>query len=244
MQSVHCAHIPIAAKRIRQEKAAPKATEPQESLLQNELDSDWEQASQELAKALSRPVRKRNRERFGMALDLREALTRFARISSKEAFDAFQRAFPTFFPATFWNSSHYAHDIPGSRPIRFWRVWQRLLLDAWRAEFHPDYVSQLLKSLGESSLEELPEFGKLRLVEIQSVHNCERAVIAMGKSPWRAKFCSKCGQPFVADKPQRDYCSDECRSRVHQLAWRERWEKYGRKWRQRRRTSKTKRRRV
>jgi hypothetical protein len=84
----------------------------------------------------------------------------------------------------------------------------------------------------------------IRCIEIQPVYDFQRAVAAMGASPWRAKFCSKCGQPFVADKPQRDYCSDACRKEIHRLAWQERWTKYGKKWRQKQRTRKVRRHRA
>jgi hypothetical protein len=226
----------------------------------------WDEAALELAAALGKSERKRSRERFGMPLDQREALTRFARIDSKEKLEAFQRAFPDFFPAMFWNSWTYRPEIPRSKPIPFWRVWQRLLLDAWRADFHADYRIQLTSVLlGDPMMITLPEWDKdakvyrepqigieladakklkQRCIEIQPVHDFQRAVEAMGASPWRAAFCSKCSLPFVADKPQRDYCSDKCRKARHQLAWRDRWEKYGKKWRQKQRTQKAKRRRA
>jgi hypothetical protein len=209
------------------------------------LDAEWELAALDVAKHLANPEGRRSRKRFGMPLDQREALTRFARIAKLNERADFEYAFPTFLPQVFWNSWTYSPEAPRSKPIPFWRVWQRLMLDAWRADFHPDLVIQLNGILlGDSHLAELPEFGKLRCIEIQPVHDFQRAVAAMGASPWRSKFCSKCGQPFAADKPQRDYCSDACRRVVHQMALRDRWEKYGKKWRQRQRAHKVKRRRA
>jgi len=204
-------------------------------------DREWDAAALEMAPALANPTKKRNRDRFGMALDLRDALTRFARIDSPEKQGAFRQDFPDFFPSEFWNSWGYASDVPGSRPIQFWRVWQQLLVQAWHVNFHPDCVAQLIDVAGESYLCELPEFGgkKFRIREIRPTCDFQRAVQAMGDSPWRAAFCAKCSQPFVADKPQRDYCSDECRKVRQQFAFRQRWEKYGKKWRKRQRRAKS-----
>src|SRR5260370_8723636 len=214
-------HISIA-----QSESAPPGQKVNES-----LDAEWEQAALEVANHLANPGGKRNRKRFGMARDLREGLTRFARIDSKEKLNAFQRVFPGFFPQVFWDSWTYTPDIPGSRPIPFWRVWRDLLRSAWGADFHPDYVTQLQAiSLYDSTLCELPEFGKLRSIEIRPVHDFQRAIEAMGQSPWRAKFCSRCGQPFAADKPPRKSCFDACRKEVHRLALQVRLEKHGQKW--------------
>ena len=95
-----------------------------------------------------------------MPLDLREALTRFARIESEKDLENFKRdygrsvGYPGFFPQEFWNSWTFTADIPGSRPIPFWRVWRDLLRSAWGAEpqarsahrqRHPERVPALLR---------------------------------------------------------------------------------------------------
>jgi hypothetical protein len=243
MKSVSGTHKPIAQAEEDSRATAVRASELPE-LLGGAAPDSWDEGALEMAQALANPG-KRNRKRFGMSRELRSALTQFVRIGrSFEKANQFRRDYPNFFPAEFWNSWTYSHDIPGSRPIPFWRVWLKLLDQAWHADFHSDYVTQLQAiSLYDSALCELAELRKLRCIEINPVHDFQRAVAAMGASPWRAKYCSECSQPFVADKPTRFLCSDKCRKEAQRKGWTRRWEKYGKKWRQKQRT-KAKRRRA
>jgi hypothetical protein len=98
-----------------------------------------------------------------------------------------------------------------------WRAWQALLQKAWRANFHLEYVAQLV------SIPTTPP--GLMFFEIQSVYDAQRAVLTMMVESWRARFCPKCGIPFVARKPAHKFSPpEECfteNRRITQRAWKE-----------------------
>jgi hypothetical protein len=78
-----------------------------------------------------------------------------------------------------------------------WRAWRALLYKAWRANFHLEYVVQLV------SIPTTPP-GTV-FFEIRPVCDAQRAILAMMVEPWRARFCPKCGIPFVARKPAHKF---------------------------------------
>jgi hypothetical protein len=59
----------------------------------------------------------------------------------------------------------------------------------------------------------------------------QQAVMFLGTNPWRALFCGLCSKRFVADKPGRRFCSEDCAKEARkrgQLAW---WNQHGENWR-------------
>jgi hypothetical protein len=84
----------------------------------------------------------------------------------------------------------------------------------------------------------------IRCIEIQPVYDFQRAVGSNGRESMACEILLQVWPAFAADKPQRDYCSDACRKEIHRLAWQERWEKYGKKWRKKQRTRKVRRHRA
>jgi hypothetical protein len=61
--------------------------------------------------------------------------------------------------------------------------------------------------------------------EVRPVCDAQRAVLAMMVESWRARFCPKCGIPFVARKPAHKFSPpEECfteNRRITQRAWKE-----------------------
>lgn len=83
-----------------------------------------------------------------------------------------------------------------------WQAWRGLLRQAWHSSFHPEYVAQLVSIPTASP-------GN-RWFEVQPVCDAQRAVLALMLESWRARFCPKCGNPFVARKAADKYSPKTC----------------------------------
>lgn len=57
------------------------------------------------------------------------------------------------------------------------------------------------------------------------------AIMFLATNPWRARFCSSCGQRFVADKPSRRYCGDRCSHEARKKGKLASYYKNGKTWR-------------
>lgn len=131
-----------------------------------------------------------------------ETIERFVQLSDSTLED-FQRRFPAFFPAWFYSlpcGNDAEHNVKTG--LLAWQAWRSLLRGAWHSGFHPEYVSQLV------NIPSVPP-GNTRF-EVQPVSDAQRAVLAMALESWRARFCPKCGRPFVARRAANKFCSTDC----------------------------------
>lgn len=60
----------------------------------------------------------------------------------------------------------------------------------------------------------------------------QQAVMFLGTNPWRALFCGQCGKRFVADKPGRRFCSEDCTKEARKSSKRAWWGEHGENWRE------------
>jgi hypothetical protein len=130
------------------------------------------------------------------------ALEEFVRLPASKPED-FGKRYPAFLPSWFY-ALPCGNDAEPNRTtgLRAGRAWHMLLSEAWRSGFHPEYVAQLV------NIPTVPP-GNTRF-EIQSVCDAQRAVLAMALESWRARFCPKCGRPFVARRAANKFCSADC----------------------------------
>lgn len=128
--------------------------------------------------------------------ELWDALERFVQLSDGKL-AAFKARYPAFLPARFYDST--PHPETG---LSAWQTWRNLLRDAWHSGFHPEYVAQLANIPTEPP-------GDTPF-EPQPVCDAQRAVLAMMLESWRARFCPRCGLPFVARKAADKYWPKEC----------------------------------
>lgn len=123
------------------------------------------------------------------------ALEQFVSLSDG-GLQVFRDHFSKFLPSWFY-------DLPCvTGGLMAWQAWRTLLNTAWRSGFHPEYVAQLVNI--PTAPFESPRFA------FQPVCDAQRVVLAIALESWRARFCPKCGKPFVARKPADKYCSETC----------------------------------
>lgn len=125
-----------------------------------------------------------------------DALERLVQLPDSGLED-FRGKYPAFFSQWFYEAT--PHPETG---LSAWQTWRNLLREAWHSGFHSEYVAQLVNiptaPLGEAHFEPSP------------VCDAQRAVLAMALESWRARFCPKCGLPFVARKAADKYWPKEC----------------------------------
>jgi hypothetical protein len=131
-----------------------------------------------------------------------DALGQFVNLPDSAAED-FQNRHPSFLPAWFYTLPFGNDAEPNAKTgLLAWQAWRALLREAWHAGFHPEYVAQLVNipttPPGNTSF------------EVQPVCDAQRAVLAMALESWRARFCPKCGLPFVARKAADKYWPRQC----------------------------------
>jgi hypothetical protein len=156
----------------------------------------------------------------------------------------FQLTNADFFPTGFWaaldpqrprtltlgsarNTIPTMRDADDSVVMPHWWGIQQGLRRAWEEGFPPDWSAILIAlTQSKTSAQAWPY---------------QRALMFMAIESWRARFCGICGERFVAEKPARRFCSNQCASdarRMSRTAW---WHEHGEKWRRKRamrRTSK------
>jgi hypothetical protein len=162
---------------------------------------------------------------------LLRALEQFARVDAV-SIDAWQDRWPDFFPAKFWDhkirqtppgvSTSAQPQLPG---IPLWKGWQDVLLQAWRAAFP---FSEVMRLAVAPVIQEVDMLGSLSEAPYQ------RALLLMASDPWRARFCSKCGKPFVALKANAKFCGPGCFAESRLNTKRRWWAKHGSEWRRKR----------
>lgn len=184
---------------------------------------------------LAEPPVKR-RIRAGLPLNLAEGLNRFLRLESDVEASEFRQNWPMFFPGEFWRyfvrptpdgavlasgvtsqeavaTQEAVERLKRELPIPLWRAWQQLLRVAWHTGFDLDSTTQLLNINlpDEHAFSRLPPLqpGE-RTFEFAPTWDFQRAVLGVAWQNWRAKFCERCGQPFVAERPKIKYCGLSC----------------------------------
>jgi hypothetical protein len=141
-----------------------------------------------------------------------DALERFIQGSDTKIED-FRRSYPAFLPPWFYDLDtparlweRWERNDDGLRSVvRAWQAWQALVLGAWRSGFHIEYTAQLVNIPTA-----LAAGAKAMRFEIAPVCDAQRAVLAITLESWRARFCPKCGRPFVARYAANKFCSTDC----------------------------------
>jgi len=130
------------------------------------------------------------------------ALERFVQLSDA-SLEGFESRYPAFFPSWFYELPCGNDAEPNVKTgLLAWEAWRTLLRVTWYSGFHPEYVARLV------NIPTVPP-GNTQF-EIEPVCDAQRAVLAMALESWRARFCPKCGLPFVARKPADKYWPKEC----------------------------------
>ena len=163
--------------------------------------------------------------------------------------DYFRNNFPDFLPPVWWkfevvqggvgdppdeNCSQEEYEAytaalsRNSRPL--WEDRQKSVRLAWKNGFEMKTAVRLIAvgavpwSLGPT----LPGTVDVMGLKVWPYMN---AVFFLAGQSWRARFCSMCGNHFVADKTNRKFCSDRCfqqSRKKDKLGW---WQEHGQQWR-------------
>jgi hypothetical protein len=141
-------------------------------------------------------------------------LARFANLEESEI-GQFRTANPQFLPK-WWDDSGNARE---QNKGLIWKYWQDLLRKWWlRLQEGPsskysNFVLALVTYCAdtESSWDALGFVDTPFDTDVELVKALpyQRAVMFMALNPWRARIC-RCGNRFIADKPNRQFCSDVC----------------------------------
>jgi hypothetical protein len=165
-----------------------------------------------------------------------EALARFANLQPEDI-KSFRQMYPDFAPEGIWDSP--ALSIPsGQMPesVPTWKIFQKSVQEIWANKFPPENIVEFIAAVAEVSkgykqVKELAEMLSKKVLTYSlpkpEIFACQRAMMFLGVQPWRALFCGVCGKRFIADKPGRKYCSEECAEKTRKgskLAW---WNKHG-----------------
>jgi hypothetical protein len=130
------------------------------------------------------------------------ALEQFIR-SSKGSIKNFRDRYPAFLPSWFYGLRWGNYAEPQCNTgLSAWQAFHSLLREAWHSGFHSEYVAQLV------NIPTLPP-GNTHF-EIAPVCDAQRAVLAMALETWRARFCPRCGRPFVARRAADKYWPRAC----------------------------------
>lgn len=131
-----------------------------------------------------------------------DALERFVQLPDS-GLEHFRSEYPTFLPQLFY-SIHCGNDADPQHKtgLLAWQAWRNLLREAWHTGFHAEYAAKLV------NIPTVPP-GNTQF-EIQPTCDAQQAVLAMMLESWRARFCPKCGLPFVARKAADKYWPKEC----------------------------------
>lgn len=154
-------------------------------------NADWAHFPELKGTKLSIPLRLPSRP----SAQLWDSLGQFVNLTAKGLGD-FQYRYPKFLPAWF-----YTLPCGNDGELLAWPAWQARLREAWHSGFHSEYVAQLVN---------IPIAPGNKQFEFQPVCDAQRAVLAMALESWRARFCPKCGVPFVARKSRETYWPKQC----------------------------------
>lgn len=180
---------------------------------------DWTHFSELEGTRLSIPLRLPKRP----SAALWDALGQFVNLSD-DGLDGFREQYPSFFPTWLYSLTCGSDaEVNAKTGLLAWQAWRALLREAWHSGFHPEYVAQLVNVPTVAP-------GNTRF-EVQPVCDAQRAVLAIALESWRARFCPKCGFPFVARKPADKYWPRACF--VEQRREKQRASKRNRTWKRR-----------
>lgn len=199
------------------------------------------------------------REGSGQQRYWSNALSKFLILEDEAQAAEFAQAYPQFFPLHFFKLQMTNHLAKGgidtanapeigltgfrsASAFPLWRAWRNLLLRCWHSKLSYTYVAQLISVPTALPADALPN------VEFQPVYDFQRCVLWIMLEQWRARFCTRCGRPFVAAKQPTKHCGETCKEEAEKERNRRHWKDYGRTWRrkkraeakQSRRTKKTK----
>ena len=120
-----------------------------------------------------------------------QELAEFANRTDAAELLAFRENYPDFLSWTIWDATGSAAGIADTTP----EALQAELRKTWKNGFPIEDSLGLLRD----------SYDKLD----RNNFPFQRAVMLLTIEPWRAKYCV-CGNHFVADLPNRRFCSDKC----------------------------------
>ena len=185
-------------------------------------------------------------------LDCADALAEFSNLEPESA-DAFRKKRPGFVPDFWWKEA--VTSLTGREAGKIWRACQANLRVAWKSEFPLTSCIKLINAgirfdppvegvdyhaANAVAIPREQAAGYQVQINVESdlwlagtrVWPYQQAVMYLSANPWRALFCSLCGNRFVADKPSRKFCSEDCTKKARKsskLAW---WNEHGQNWRE------------
>ena len=161
-----------------------------------------------------------------------QVLADFANLNAEDKNDLsptnpeyFRNNHTDFVPQEWWTWHHWqaeSKDSPGSFNWS-WQTAQRFLQEAWREKFSLEKCVELITLVGNDLRTQVD--GKAK------VYPYQRAVMFLGTNRWRAKFCLRCGNRFVATTPKSIYCTDACFQLARKDSKKAWWSEHGQEWR-------------
>jgi hypothetical protein len=153
-----------------------------------------------------------------------QVLAEFSNLNSKDNDplsptnkDHFRHNHPGFVPDNWWTVYDSPDDSePRSRYVR-WEIAQEYLRTCWK-EYFPVQTCVSLITFGSREV----------------VTPYQQAVMYLVVNRWRAKFCLRCGNRFVASAPKSIYCSDACFQSARKDSKKAWWNEHGPQWRTKR----------
>jgi hypothetical protein len=180
-----------------------------------------------------------------------ERLADFSNVKWPKDAQKFRGSCSDFFPQDFWRKDLRASPddpIPEGDPglyggdtnvqlyamglldrpdrVPLWWFFKQRLREAWQRGFPLEMSVSLITSLS-------PFFRAFTFLKASQVWPYQRALMFLCNEPWRARFCSQCGDRFVGDKPARRFCSATCSAKARKNSRAASWQKHGKEWRNR-----------
>lgn len=165
------------------------------------------------------------------------ALAIFSNLEPPQA-QWFQNNYPGFVPESWWITSDWHEGEKGIRPQ--WQRVQDTVRMSWQKKFPRETMIRLL-SVPTQIMDRMAEahhggkdFDSRDVLEQDlQIWPYQNAVAFLAAQPWRALFCSSCGQRFAADKPGRKFCSDACTAKARKSSKLASWHEHKDEWQQR-----------
>ena len=138
-------------------------------------------------------------------------LAEFAALEPREL-ENWRRKHPDFVPDTWWGYRPDSWHYPGDKKL--WQFNQECLMEAWQKRFNIGQfeLMRLLLSVFEPDDSDMGFLGNPNKVfvgiggMVEELYPHQQAVLYLKENPWRARFCQRCGTPFVAESNQQKYC--------------------------------------
>jgi hypothetical protein len=173
------------------------------------------------------------------------ALEEFANTrSDAQAWEHFQRRWPTFFPAAEYDRAKTSGDSVRNYPEILDRVWRgyesgsvfALLgigVEAWRpANEDPPPPIHRIPAQFFANWDE-------GVFVYRGLSDFQNALYLLFLESWRARVCEHCGNKFIAKRAAQRYCTTDCSENMQRELKRTWWKEHGEKWRQRRNLAKS-----